>query len=64
MAQRPSEPDIHRDGEASGRHQSLRRDARDQPDEQRLKDVSLEDEESFEDDQRDRRGNGQPPTGH
>ena len=53
--------DLERRGEAGGQHQPVRRPDHDQPVEQRLDDVGLEDRGAFlEDELRDRRGNGRP----
>lgn len=50
--------DVRR-GQASGRHQSLRRAEHDRQLKQRLEDVRLDDRgEAFEDEQRDRRSSG------
>jgi len=52
-------------GVASGKHQGLRRPADDQRIEQALDDVGLEDQgEVLEDDLRDRRSRGAPPSQH
>lgn len=51
-----------RPGEASGRHQPLRRDDDDKRVRQRLGDVGLSDQgDAFEDEQRDRHSRGAPP---
>ena len=61
MAIRNPSSDASHGPQVSGRHQSLRRDAGDRGQTQRLKDVGLEDEgEAFEDELRDRHSNGIP----
>ena len=54
--------DIARAGEAGGQHQPVRRPDHDQPVEQRLDDVGLDDRgDVLEDELRDRRSRGGPP---
>ena len=56
------DPDVARAGEAGGQHQPVRRPDHDQPVEQRLDDVGLDDRgDVLEDDLRDRRSRGGPP---
>jgi len=55
--------DLARRGEAGGQHQPVRRPDHDQPVEQRLDDVGLDDQgDILEDELRDRRGSGLPPS--
>lgn len=65
MTTRSKDPsrDLGRRGEAGGQHQPVRRPDHDQPVEQRLDDVGLEDRgDVLEDELRDRRGSGVPPS--